>query len=1100
MAKDVITNLIARDSMSGPLQKIKVSADDAKGALQGTGTTAKTTGDVIKKAGDEGSRSMDKLGDSAKTAEVDMRTLSAGVTLLGAGLTYAGVKAQEQERQMIALKASYGDAASEMIRFAEELDNATIFSDDDIRAGELYFSTLVNNYDVTIDQVQELMRITADLASMRGTSFEDASSRVTSAIRGEAEAAEYLNLTMNQQAIDIEGVTLSMGNREAAQVRYNALLEQSAVYQGTASKIMDSSIGTTANWKDMVDDAAASVGGFIGPVGTLATGLSTLGLGVVGVSGSLSTMRALPGAVAGGFSRMNTAVTGSTRAMSALSVALNPWVLGATAAVAVGYQLWDAYKEGERVINTLSSAYENLGAIQNEMLLDGNAATAEYVNNLSVMMKTVESVADQRHKDLPTYFPDLLGMYDEQKATGFADYRDFLADLQGQMQINEEEAVRLADAQGRLGIAFQDSRIDASALSTEIESLFNRYMTDASYTTDQFILDLETLSLNTAAYRKSAEEAAEATTGLGAAIKLTNTEMQGWLSTILSLNEIDEDDSFITKLLKTLGTSEGDRAKVSSFLSDVKSLYTSMNDVPGPDATHAEWVAWVNEADQGTLEWRLRIAEANSAMAAQSETIDGVTRTQRGLKESIEETTNAAMRAALGIVDYSDVAADLGAITREQADALRDLREEYEQLITDNLDRLLAVAGYGDPLSRWNLAGNATDMSLLAMNTSQAASALDSVYRIAVTNTDAFAKQSESIQKWAEDLIGVQGEYSKLDDLVAAGRISGTSGVFTGDSEYAQAQRAFNDITRENAEIQEHVLTIQAKQAPLIRDQVVAMEDYMQQIADMPAQQQLIALGWMDTATAARAMELQTLAVSAANGELGVEGQATFEAMLNGILATTPELQAMASEWQWLIDNGDGTFSVDWSSVTEGKSEISRLIESIDALIVALGHVPPSVTTTVELVDNASSTLDYITSQLGLLDGKAATTYIRTMYETYGTIPGYVGPTMFTGGYVGEYAAGGLLFRGGELGPEIAHFANGGTALLPRDGYYTAPSGTYISPNNAVSNNYGGITVDFTGAVFHNTSRDEMNAWAREDFLPMIQQGARNFKVGQGVA
>ncbi|MDQ3525412.1 MAG: hypothetical protein M3451_10220, partial [Chloroflexota bacterium] len=67
------------------------------------------------------------------------------------------------------------------------------------------------------------------------------------------------------------------------------------------------------------------------------------------------------------------------------------------------------------------------------------------------------------------------------------------------------------------------------------------------------------------------------------------------------------------------------------------------------------------------------------------------------------------------------------------------------------------------------------------------------------------------------------------------------------------------------------------------------------------------------------------------------------------------------------------------------------------------------------------------------------------------------------GGMVGvpHFAGGGMVpFWAGENGPELAHFAGGGTALLSHEGLYAAPPMAYISPNNVVSNEYGGHTFN----------------------------------------
>lgn len=488
-----------------------------------------------------------------------------------------------------------------------------------------------------------------------------------------------------------------------------------------------------------------------------------------------------------------------------------------------------------------------------------------------------------------------------------------------------------------------------------------------------------------------------------------------------------------------------------------------------------------------------------------------------------------------GLIDIALRSAEATAATRAFTEAVSSMGdevnaiaaegiEEYNRRLEEMIDlygRLLDVAGYGDPLSRWNLEGNATDMSMLAMETLHAASALDTIYRVAVGNTDGIARQSDAIHNWALELIGVQGEYSKLDDLVKAGRITGESGIFSGDSEYAQAQRAYNDIARENAEIQEHILTIQAKQAPLIRDQVVAYEDYLQQVADMPAEQALIALGWMDSTTAMRAMEFQTLAVAAATGQLGENGEEVFSNMIIGAAQADPVLKALLIDMGLISEGADGTITVNLDGVEEGKSEIALLTDAIVNLIDLFddgeingsfvldaednaSEVVRTVRENVEDLDGETATVeihlnDYATAgintaawALSALDGTVASTTIRTIYESRG-----LGPSQALGGVVQEYATGGVVIRAGEVGPEIAHFANGGTALLPRDGLYSVPSGSYITPNHAINNSYGGHTFNITvNGADANFVLDVME----HEVIPMIARAAADKRVGMGAS
>jgi hypothetical protein len=82
---------------------------------------------------------------------------------------------------------------------------------------------------------------------------------------------------------------------------------------------------------------------------------------------------------------------------------------------------------------------------------------------------------------------------------------------------------------------------------------------------------------------------------------------------------------------------------------------------------------------------------------------------------------------------------------------------------------------------------------------------------------------------------------------------------------------------------------------------------------------------------------------------------------------------------------------------------------------------------------------------------KTMTINVVTAYSTTGTPP----KATRHGGIPG-YATGGVLFEAGEAGPEIAHFAGGGSAVLPSHAYYVAPQGTYIEPANSARGKLGG--------------------------------------------
>lgn len=128
---------------------------------------------------------------------------------------------------------------------------------------------------------------------------------------------------------------------------------------------------------------------------------------------------------------------------------------------------------------------------------------------------------------------------------------------------------------------------------------------------------------------------------------------------------------------------------------------------------------------------------------------------------------------------------------------------------------------------------------------------------------------------------------------------------------------------------------------------------------------------------------------------------------------------------------------------------------------------------------------------------KSMTINVVTAYSTVGT------PSLYAGirhGGIAGYAHGGMVMAElAEAGPEVLRFANGGTAMVNDRGLYNIPVGTYVSPNNAVGNDVGGIVihVDFSGAQFNGASRDDMRAWAQEEFIPSLRRVIQDERMGQ---
>jgi hypothetical protein len=344
------------------------------------------------------------------------------------------------------------------------------------------------------------------------------------------------------------------------------------------------------------------------------------------------------------------------------------------------------------------------------------------------------------------------------------------------------------------------------------------------------------------------------------------------------------------------------------------------------------------------------------------------------------------------------------AALRQYAEAALSAAQEVG-LLNDNVELFVA-------------AGLQTPAALTAFALTQ--SALESTFNVIVGGTDKLGQSSQAVADWSA---------SMLDGAI-------------GTSQYSNALAANTQIQEANAAIQGDLLAIQANQAPLLADLTDKQAAYIDELANLPAEQQLVALGYMDAAESAKAMELAQLAAQAASGALGDQGTITAAKIIDAAANADPVLRAMLEDMGLISEGVNGEVVVNFSNAPQLTDNVNALKSSIDALTITLGGIPPSVWTTIYVNDFATYAIDAVGNRLYNLNNSSATVFIKTEY-------GYLPPVILgdrNGGIIG-YANGGMvLAQLAEAGPELLTFRNGGQALVPFPGIYAVDIGTAVLP------------------------------------------------------
>lgn len=402
---------------------------------------------------------------------------------------------------------------------------------------------------------------------------------------------------------------------------------------------------------------------------------------------------------------------------------------------------------------------------------------------------------------------------------------------------------------------------------------------------------------------------------------------------------------------------------------------------------------------QGSNATQTVVDALGNSLAAQS------TGTQ-GIADAWSHVEPLAMRAALAIADV-----------KRNTDAADAATQKY---ISD----LGMLPTFAD-----QMGAIGDKAAAAASSVNHATAALADMQRVIIDNTDSIAQSSDKLFQWADKLIGEQGVYSKLDDLVNAGKISGQSGVFGGNNDYANAQRAYNDIAKDNLRVQEATAVIQAKQAPILADLANKQADYLEKVEKMPAAEQLAALGFMDSAESAKAMQLQSMAAAAAMGQLGDQGEKSTAKIIQGAAEADPALAAMLQSMGLITMGADGTITVNFPTGQTVQDAINGLQTSINNL-VAIEYLLSIGADTSDFWDHVNGLDGQHVGQVWI-DANLAYSSVAPITGA-GFLPyGRDGITAMANGgtafdpLMPRFAGGGTMTLVGEAGPELVNLSRG---------------------------------------------------------------------------
>ncbi len=843
--------ITAKDGTSTVFQKIGASAKAAGTSIQSAGTQGAAGLGKVDQAATKSATSLKTVDTSAKQTAASMKTVGDSATRVGAalgtlaaGAAKAGAAFANQQRQIAGIKAAYGDASDAILEMAENIQATTRFSNDAAREGALLASSLASNYELTAEQIGELVARSADLAQVFGTDLADAIQRTSSAIRGEGESAERLGLNMSDAAIAAKaleagitnwGVPGALTEAEKAAFRFNILMGQTGAVTGQAAAFAETSAGGFAQLKNELQDTGQAVGGFLGDFGSLAAEFAPMALALPLISAGLGKL-AVEAKIAG------TALLATRAGMVGLAVATGPVGIAIAAVAVTAVALYSAYKQLTAVSDEIARSFEDVTTTLNDL----NAAGESYAAGVLERATTEKQLAATLEETGNAY-TQVAAKYAEAANSQVGWTTDLQAAFLDYAIVGEE----VAEMNDAIVAAFNAEGAVAADVARYIDAL--RVAHEAgNLSGDQYLSMVQDLGdgvLSLSDYveggMRSQIEYGESLTATGEAAR----EMSDGVKTIAVTLGIAGQAARLTAQAEAILAAETEKAA---------SAYGNYD-------------------------------EAMRASAQSSAEVLGAMREQR-------EAAAAIANVLLGVLNpaFADTAAAMAALEASGANV--------GQLFADLFD---------------------------AQELTNAATAMDSVLSV-FTQIDALAQRSAAAESIATNLIGEPGVWAEIDQLLADGAIR--------VGEYNRAVEAGTSIQADNAAVQQDLNSIRAQQLPLLAEQQAAYAAYIDDLSRASTEEQQHALYLADSANAAKVASAAATVYSASLGEIPKE--AATEIVANAAQAD-PILKDLLESYDLIEVGANGDIRVNFPDGETVQSTITELTESIDALIVTMGGVPP---------------------------------------------------------------------------------------------------------------------------------------------------------------
>jgi murein DD-endopeptidase MepM/ murein hydrolase activator NlpD len=199
--------------------------------------------------------------------------VTAGATAINSALTSVIDNTRKLEQAQFAINKLYGGSAPTITAQAEALAKSAGRSRADALEGAAAVANLGRQYAFTAEQQKKVLEISTDLAAVKGISIVQATQRVSDALRGEAEAAEYLGQVLGNDAVKAMAAMTdeqrknfeSLSPITKAQITLGKLLGDNNDLLGAAAERTNTFTGSIDKLYASSENVASSIGEKLSP-------------------------------------------------------------------------------------------------------------------------------------------------------------------------------------------------------------------------------------------------------------------------------------------------------------------------------------------------------------------------------------------------------------------------------------------------------------------------------------------------------------------------------------------------------------------------------------------------------------------------------------------------------------------------------------------------------------------------------------------------------------------------------------------------------------------------------------------------------------------